>query len=350
MSYAWPKAAGKPTALWRNIQDKFNIGHGDARRRAPTWEEPWAWRTASTTWRSRRDMKAPDRVLHRRARRRAEGALLDARRRQHVPRLRQAQRLQLRRVRAACRRRGLERARRHPRRQRRPAHRRPGTMQHVAFNVDSLDELLALRDRIRDRGIIVFGPLDHGMCHSIYFAGPEDWPGDRHAAGRSTSGPGSTPRSWRLLRHRRRRARRHERTRLVRVEGWTGPATSIDPSRPHLRMNPAAYTAIMTMADEDVTARFSQSDPPVVVTVPTHACGWHRLRQGSRWLRGGGRLVLTASTSRQPASVAAWSGTYAACPAAGVRSRIDLGRFGSFSAGRIDVVVVEVTTAGGRSC
>ena len=24
------------------------------------------------------------------------------------------------------------------------------------------------------RGITIFGPLDHGMCHSIYFAGPED--------------------------------------------------------------------------------------------------------------------------------------------------------------------------------
>ena len=54
-----------------------------------------------------------------------------------------------------------------------PARRAPGTMQHVAFNVDTLDDLLALRDRIRDRGINVFGPLDHGMCHSIYFAGPE---------------------------------------------------------------------------------------------------------------------------------------------------------------------------------
>ena len=65
------------------------------------------------------------------------------------------------------------RDRRHPRRQRRRRRRRPGTMQHVAFNVDSLDDLLALRDRIRDRGINVFGPLDHGLCHSIYFAGPE---------------------------------------------------------------------------------------------------------------------------------------------------------------------------------
>ncbi len=48
-----------------------------------------------------------------------------------------------------------------------------GTMQHVAFNVDTLDELLTMRDRIRSRGIQVMGPIDHGMIKSIYFAGPE---------------------------------------------------------------------------------------------------------------------------------------------------------------------------------
>jgi catechol 2,3-dioxygenase-like lactoylglutathione lyase family enzyme len=48
-----------------------------------------------------------------------------------------------------------------------------GTMQHVAFNVDTLDDLLALRDRIRDRGVPVLGPIDHGLCQSMYFAGPE---------------------------------------------------------------------------------------------------------------------------------------------------------------------------------
>ena len=30
-----------------------------------------------------------------------------------------------------------------------------------------------MRDRIRSRGIPVMGPLDHGMCQSIYFAGLE---------------------------------------------------------------------------------------------------------------------------------------------------------------------------------
>ncbi len=48
-----------------------------------------------------------------------------------------------------------------------------GTMQHLALNAETIDDLLALRDRIRSRGIIVLGPIDHGMCHSIYFAGPE---------------------------------------------------------------------------------------------------------------------------------------------------------------------------------
>jgi len=50
----------------------------------------------------------------------------------------------------------------------------PGTMQHIAFNVDTLEDVMAMRDRIRSRGINVMGPLNHGMCHSIYFAGPEN--------------------------------------------------------------------------------------------------------------------------------------------------------------------------------
>jgi catechol 2,3-dioxygenase-like lactoylglutathione lyase family enzyme len=49
----------------------------------------------------------------------------------------------------------------------------PGTMQHVAFSTETKDELLALRNRIRSRGVNVFGPLEHGMCSSIYFGGPE---------------------------------------------------------------------------------------------------------------------------------------------------------------------------------
>src|SRR5689334_10512088 len=50
----------------------------------------------------------------------------------------------------------------------------PGTMQHLALNVATEADLLALRDRIRSRGVNVLGPVDHGMCKSIYFAGPEN--------------------------------------------------------------------------------------------------------------------------------------------------------------------------------
>ncbi len=48
-----------------------------------------------------------------------------------------------------------------------------GTMQHLALNVDSIDDVLTMRDRIRSHGIQVLGPIDHGMIQSIYFAGPE---------------------------------------------------------------------------------------------------------------------------------------------------------------------------------
>jgi len=48
-----------------------------------------------------------------------------------------------------------------------------GATQHIALHVDTFDELLSMRDRIRSHGIIALGPLDHGFIQSIYFAGPE---------------------------------------------------------------------------------------------------------------------------------------------------------------------------------
>lgn len=50
---------------------------------------------------------------------------------------------------------------------------RGGTMQHVAFHVDTVEEVLEMRDRIRSKGVQVMGPLDHGFIQSIYFEGPE---------------------------------------------------------------------------------------------------------------------------------------------------------------------------------
>ena len=49
-----------------------------------------------------------------------------------------------------------------------------GAMQHLAFKVAGHDEMMALRDRLRSKGVPVMGPVNHGMCVSMYFAGPEN--------------------------------------------------------------------------------------------------------------------------------------------------------------------------------
>jgi catechol 2,3-dioxygenase-like lactoylglutathione lyase family enzyme len=143
----------------------------------------------------------------------------------------------------------------------------PGTMQHVAFNVDSQEDLLALRDRIRDRGINVFGPLDHGMCQSIYFAGPENL-----SLEIATSAEPIDDRAW----------IDPEVVALCGIDAaelaaMRSPAEyadhggavvnpPIDPTKPHLVMGTSeSYAKSMAMPDELVTARLSESDPPVAV-------------------------------------------------------------------------------------
>ncbi len=49
-----------------------------------------------------------------------------------------------------------------------------GTMQHLAMKVANHEELMNMRDRLRSKGVPVMGPIEHGLCQSIYFAGPEN--------------------------------------------------------------------------------------------------------------------------------------------------------------------------------
>ena len=48
-----------------------------------------------------------------------------------------------------------------------------GTMQHIAFRAPDEAGLLAMRNRIRSHGVAAIGPIGHGFCQSIYFAGPD---------------------------------------------------------------------------------------------------------------------------------------------------------------------------------
>lgn len=48
-----------------------------------------------------------------------------------------------------------------------------GLVQHIAFRAPDEEGLIAIRDRIRAHGVPAIGPIGHGFCKSIYFAGPE---------------------------------------------------------------------------------------------------------------------------------------------------------------------------------
>ncbi|MGB3627291.1 MAG: VOC family protein [Henriciella sp.] len=48
-----------------------------------------------------------------------------------------------------------------------------GTTQHIALKVADMDELFRMQKRLRSKDVPVLGPVDHGFCKSIYFAGPE---------------------------------------------------------------------------------------------------------------------------------------------------------------------------------
>ena len=48
----------------------------------------------------------------------------------------------------------------------------PDWVQHIAFQVESMDDLLAGKEKLIAEGVEVLGPIDHGIFHSIYFHDP----------------------------------------------------------------------------------------------------------------------------------------------------------------------------------
>jgi catechol 2,3-dioxygenase-like lactoylglutathione lyase family enzyme len=48
----------------------------------------------------------------------------------------------------------------------------PAWVQHIAFKVGSVDDLLAAKARAEAKGLDVVGPTDHGIFKSIYFFDP----------------------------------------------------------------------------------------------------------------------------------------------------------------------------------
>ena len=142
-----------------------------------------------------------------------------------------------------------------------------GAMQHVAFNVDTLDDLLAMRDRIRSTGVTVFGPLDHGICHSIYFAGPEDM-----SLEIATSTEPIDGRAWidpevvDLAGISAQELNRYRNPAVFQSGEIPVPQPVFDESKPYPRAMPVEhYKKTIAIPDEVFTARFSENIPPVLV-------------------------------------------------------------------------------------
>jgi catechol 2,3-dioxygenase-like lactoylglutathione lyase family enzyme len=138
-----------------------------------------------------------------------------------------------------------------------------GTMQHLALNVSSIDDVLTMRDRIRSHGIQVMGPIDHGMIQSIYFAGPEG------LSLEVCTGHDIDERQWidpevQALCG----ISAADLERLVSPAGFERPDGPVaqpayDESKPNMHYPPAVRSAIMGMPDAAVWADFSVTDPPV---------------------------------------------------------------------------------------
>lgn len=63
----------------------------------------------------------------------------------------------------------------------------PLWVQHIAFEVENMDELLAAKTRLQEAGVDVLGPTDHTIFKSIYFFDPN---GHRIELAANTGKPG----------------------------------------------------------------------------------------------------------------------------------------------------------------
>jgi catechol 2,3-dioxygenase-like lactoylglutathione lyase family enzyme len=153
----------------------------------------------------------------------------------------------------------------------------PGTMQHVAFNVDGDAELLAMRDRIRSRGLQVLGPIDHGFCKSIYFAGPENL-----SLELSTSPGPIDARAWidpevvALCGISGAELSRYKKPVPFADEGGTIPQPPYDASKPQQVALPKNFADLLLLPDEQVLKIASVTDPPVKVET-----GWPAAETGA---------------------------------------------------------------------
>ncbi|MGH8006020.1 MAG: VOC family protein, partial [Candidatus Binatia bacterium] len=140
----------------------------------------------------------------------------------------------------------------------------PGTMQHMALNVDTEADLLTMRDRVRSQGYWVMGPIDHGFCKSIYFAAPE---GIMMEFSTSESKPidGDAwidPEVVKLCKINAEELQSYKNPSAFESQGGSVPQPAPEQSKLMMQF-PPEMQAIYKMTDEEITARLSETTPPV---------------------------------------------------------------------------------------
>ena len=139
----------------------------------------------------------------------------------------------------------------------------PGTLQHLAFRVATDADLITMRDRIRSHGVNIIGPIDHGMCRSIYFAGP-----DQMTLEVATSEQAIDPNRWiDPVVLAKAGISTDEAARFRAPAAYEGPSPvkqpAYDPDKPHMAYPKDMYLQMLRTADETIRAVASYPTPPV---------------------------------------------------------------------------------------
>jgi catechol 2,3-dioxygenase-like lactoylglutathione lyase family enzyme len=140
----------------------------------------------------------------------------------------------------------------------------PGVMQHLALNVDTYDDLLAIRDRVRTHGNWVMGPIDHGFCKSIYLAAPE---GVMLEFSTSEGRPIDEeawidPEVMRLAGITPSEVERYKHPAEFQSHGGAVQNPPVDLANPPMQF-PPGRERVFTMTDDEVLTRLSETTPPV---------------------------------------------------------------------------------------
>jgi catechol 2,3-dioxygenase-like lactoylglutathione lyase family enzyme len=139
-----------------------------------------------------------------------------------------------------------------------------GTMQHVAFDVENETQLLAMRDRVRSRGIHAFGPIDHGFCKSIYFAGPENLTLEISTSHEAIDGDcWIDPEVVALAGISPVELARYRRPAVSETSSHPVRQPPLDAPGPRMAYPEALYERMVAMTDEAVLRTASETTPPV---------------------------------------------------------------------------------------